>query len=80
MDGRQAGDTDARSFDGQDFIDGTVSKKLFEDLSQFTDKRDIDLMIQETVHFQDISAYDPAIRHDFLLQQIQLSHFFPFLS
>ena len=61
INGREAGYTDAGSFDGQNLIHLFSGKKLLEFISQLTDERYIDLVIQKAVHFQYISRFNHPV-------------------
>lgn len=74
MDGRQAGNPDTGSFYGQNLIDGPVFEQLIEFSSQLADKGHIDLVIQEAVHLQYISAFNDAVCQNLLLQNVVPCH------
>ena len=65
--GCQAGNTNAGSFDGQNLIYFLMGKYIFKFFPQLTDKRHIDLMIKETVHFQYVSRFNHSIGQYLLL-------------
>ena len=65
----QAGDADAGGFDGEDLGDAFVLVQAMEFFTEKRKKRYIDLMIQEAVHFQDVSGTDLTVFEDSVFKQ-----------
>jgi hypothetical protein len=61
-------DRDARCFDGQDLVDLDIGEAPFELLPHFVDQFDVELMVDEAVHFDDVPGKDFAVFQDALLE------------
>ena len=55
------GDTNAGSFNGQDFIDGLTGKMLRPSDTHAVEQFDIALVVEESVHFQHITRLDGTL-------------------
>ena len=60
-----AGNTNARSLNGQNLVDRTVCKLALQLLAQLSNKRHINLMVQKAVDLEDVAAFDNTIFKNF---------------
>ena len=65
---RDTGDSDSRCLDCQDLGDRCVRIKTLELLSHLVEQLHIHLVIQEAVHFQDISRFHDSVFSDAIFQ------------
>ena len=62
--GDSGGNRDSARFDRQNLIEFHIRKPAFDFFTDFFHQSNIDLMIQETVNFQNVAGLDNAIGKD----------------
>ena len=65
---RDTRDTDAGSLDGQDFVDLFAGEQPRPFLSHVVEQLDITLMVEERVHFEDVTRFDDAVTANTLFE------------
>lgn len=78
MDCCQTSNPNARCLNGEDFCNWTAGKEFLEDFPQFADKRNIDLMIQEAVHLEDIPTLDDTVSENLFCSKFNSAMTYPF--
>ena len=65
--GGVAGDCNAGCFNGEDFVDFFLFEKLIKIFSDFSEQRDVELVIQEAVNFENIAGKRNSVGQNFFL-------------
>ena len=68
INGSETGNADARCFNGKYLVYLFSCKEGFKFFSQFTDKGNVDLVIQKTVHFQNVPRLNNTLFNYFFLK------------
>mgnify|MGYP003068492328 CR=1 FL=1 len=70
--GRDAGNADAGSLDGEDLVDGCVGIEALEFRAHLVKEQHIHLMIDETVHLEDASRFNDTFLTNPFFQQLHV--------
>ena len=76
MAGSHAGNSDTRSLDGKNFIDGGISEQALEFRTHRIKQLDIDAMVQKTVNLQNALGLHHAVTLNAIFEKL---HALPFL-
>jgi len=72
--GNKRGDADTGGLNGHDLGNGLVTEAAFEFTADFLHQRDIHLMVQKAVHFQNIAGFDDTIFYNSFFQKIHCGY------